>query len=138
MYLFEPYSIQETLAVNNYAFTDYFQGAVSYNDTYLGNAITTTAASGIRKAVMAFPVFSLDGNVTLAGLWAAGIDFGRINQELQAFSLDERNKRVVYVDNNGQKIFDLDPLLSSKFDCKNLTIEEISKTLTEYDSNLLA
>ncbi len=87
---------------------------------------------------MAFPVFSLDGNVTLAGLWAAGIDFGRINQELQAFSLDERNKRVVYVDNNGQKIFDLDPLLSSKFDCKNLTIEEISKTLTEYDSNLLA
>ena len=101
MYLFEPYSIQETLMVNNYAFTDYFQGSVSYNDTYLGNAIITTSASGIRKVVMAFPVFSLDGNVDLAGLWAAGIDFGRINQELQAFSLDERNKRVVYVDNNG-------------------------------------
>jgi hypothetical protein len=69
-------------------------------DTYLGNAITTTAASGIRKAVMAFPVFSIDGNVTLAGLWAAGIDFGGINQELQAFSLDDSNKRVVYVDNS--------------------------------------
>lgn len=101
MYLFEPYSIQETLTVNNYAFTDYFQRAVSYNDTYLENAIITTATSGIGKAVMAFPVFSLDGNVTLAGLWAAGIDFGRINQELQAYSLNKTNKRVVYVDNNG-------------------------------------
>lgn len=116
MYLIEPYSTQETLTANNYAFRDYFQGTVRYNDTYLGNAITTTAASGIREAVMAVPVFSLDDNATLAGVWAGGIDFGRINQELQAFKLDERNKRVVYVDSNGEKISDSDPLLSNKFE----------------------
>jgi hypothetical protein len=116
MYMIEPYSTQETLTANNYAFRDYFQGTVRYNDTYLGNAITTTAASGVREAVMTVPVFSLDDNATLAGVWAGGIDFGRINQELQAFKLDERNKRVVYVDSNGEKISDSDPLLSSKFE----------------------
>ena len=35
MYLLEPYSTQEALTVNNYALRDYFQGVVSYNDTYL-------------------------------------------------------------------------------------------------------
>jgi hypothetical protein len=59
MYLLEPYSTQETFTVNNYAFRDYFQGAVSYDGTYLGNAITTTAASGIREAVIAIQCFPL-------------------------------------------------------------------------------
>jgi hypothetical protein len=47
MYFLEPYSIQQTLAVNNYAFRDYFQGAIKTNDTYLGNVHTTAAASGV-------------------------------------------------------------------------------------------
>src|SRR5829696_10432949 len=34
MYFLEPYSIQQTLAVNNFAFRDYFQGAIRTNDTY--------------------------------------------------------------------------------------------------------
>ncbi|MDW0212492.1 MAG: hypothetical protein QOA12_11065, partial [Nitrososphaeraceae archaeon] len=36
MYFLEPYSIQQTLTLNNFAFRDYFQGAIKTNDTYLG------------------------------------------------------------------------------------------------------
>ena len=43
MYLLEPYSIQQTLTKDNYAFRDYFQGAIKTNDTYLGNVHTGAA-----------------------------------------------------------------------------------------------
>jgi hypothetical protein len=38
-YLFEPYSTQQNLTINNFAFRDYFQGAIKTNDVYLGNVI---------------------------------------------------------------------------------------------------
>ena len=105
MYFLEPYSTQQTLTKNNYAFRDYFQGAIKTNDTYLGNVIIATAASHPREAVIAVPVYSLSDNSTIAGVWAGGIDFAILNKELQ--SLDGgNNTRVVYVGHNGQKIAD--------------------------------
>lgn len=40
-YLFEPYSTQQNLTTNNFAFRDYFQGSIRTNDVYLGNVINT-------------------------------------------------------------------------------------------------
>ncbi|HKG40590.1 MAG TPA: hypothetical protein VKA98_00470, partial [Nitrososphaeraceae archaeon] len=37
MYLEEPYSNQQNLTRNNFAFRDYYRGAVSTGETYLGN-----------------------------------------------------------------------------------------------------
>jgi C4-dicarboxylate-specific signal transduction histidine kinase len=110
MYFLEPYSIQQTLAVNNYAFRDYFQGAIKANDTYLGNVHTTAAASGVRTAKIAVPVYSLKDNSTIVGVWAGSIDFGILNKELQSLNLTslDDNARVVYVDSNGQKVADSD------------------------------
>src|SRR5919109_3154144 len=110
MYFLQPYSIQQTLAVNNYAFRDYFQGANKINDTYLGNVHTTAAASGVRTAKIAVPVYSLKDNSTIAGVWAGSIDFGILNKELQSLNLTslDDNTRVVYVDSNGQKVADSD------------------------------
>ena len=110
MYFLEPYSIQQTLAVNNFAFRDYFQGAISTNDTYLGNVHTTAAASGARTAKIAVPTYSLKDNSTIAGVWAGSIDFNVLNKELQSLnitSLDD-STRIVYVDGKGQKIADSD------------------------------
>jgi hypothetical protein len=110
MYFLEPYSIQQTLAVNNFAFRDYFQGAIRTNDTYLGNVHNTAAASGVSTAKIAVPAYSLKDNSTIAGVWAGSIDFNVLNKELQSLnltSLDE-STRVVYVDSNGQKIADSD------------------------------
>ncbi|MGB8133283.1 MAG: cache domain-containing protein [Nitrososphaeraceae archaeon] len=110
MYFLEPYSIQQTLAVNNFAFRDYFQGAIRTNDTYLGNAHTTAAASGVSTAKIAVPVYSLKDNSTIAGVWAGSIDFNVLNKELQSLNLTslDDSTRVVYVDSNGQKIADSD------------------------------
>jgi hypothetical protein len=80
MYFLEPYSTQQTLTKNNYAFRDYFQGAIKTNGTYLGNVIIATAASHPREAVIAVPVYSLKDNSTIAGVWSGGIDFGILNR----------------------------------------------------------
>ena len=110
MYFLEPYSIQQTLAVNNFAFRDYFQGAFRTNDTYLGNVHTTAAASGVSTAKISVPVYSLKDNSTIAGVWAGSIDFNVLNKELQSLNLTSLgdSTRVVYVDSKGQKIADSD------------------------------
>jgi hypothetical protein len=110
MYLLEPYSIQQTLTLNNFAFRDYFQGAIKTNDTFLGNVHNTAAASGARTAKISVPVYSLKDNSTVAGVWASSIDFNVLSKELQSLNLTSLGDgtRVVYVDSKGQKIADSD------------------------------
>ncbi len=105
MYFLEPYSIQQILTVNNYAFRDYFQGAIKTNDTYLGNVIVAMAASGDREAVIAVPVYSLKDNSRIVWVWASSIDFNVLNKELQSLNLGN-NTRIAYVDSNGQRVAD--------------------------------
>ena len=107
MYFLEPYSTQQTLTKNNYAFRDYFQEAIKTNDTYLGNVIIATAASHLREAVIAVPVYSLKDNSTLAGVWAGSIDFDTLAKELQSLKLP-LGERVVYAGYHGQKVADSD------------------------------
>ena len=118
MYFLEPYSTQQTLTKNNYAFRDYFQGAIKTDDTYLGNVIIAAAASHPRESVIAVPVYSLRDNSIIAGVWVGSIDFGILNKELQSLNIisssdsgngsNNNNTRVVYVDSNGQKVADSD------------------------------
>lgn len=110
MYLLEPYSIQQTLTLNNFAFRDYFQGALKTNDTFLGNVHNTAAASGARTAKISVPVYSLKDNSTVAGVWASSIDFNVLSKELQSLNLTSLgdSTRVVYVDSKGLKIADSD------------------------------
>lgn len=110
MYFLEPYSIQQTLTLNNFAFRDYFQGSIKTNDTFLGNVHNTAAASGARTAKISVPVYSLKDNSTVVGVWASSIDFNVLNKELQSLNLTSLgdNTRVVYVDSKGQKIADSD------------------------------
>jgi hypothetical protein len=114
MYFLEPFSTQQALTANNYAFRDYFQGAIKTSDTYLGNVIIATAASHPREAVIAVPVYSLMDNSTIAGVWAGSIDFNALNKEFETLNVTSslyggnNNTRVVYVDSNGQKVTDSD------------------------------
>jgi hypothetical protein len=123
MYFLEPYSTQQSLTKNNYAFRDYFQGAIKTNGTYLGNVIIATAASHPREAVIAVPVYSLNDNSTIAGVWAGSIDFNTLDKELQSLNITSssdvsgngnNNTRIVYLDSNGQKIADSDINRSSE------------------------
>ena len=126
MYFLEPYPIQKTLSLNNYAFRDYFQGAIKTNDIYLGNVHNTAAASGVRTAKIAVPVYSLKDNSTIVGVWAGSIDFNILSKELQSLNLTSLgdNTRVIYVDSKGQKIADSD--------IKKSTIPESFSNLTGF------
>jgi Cache domain len=109
MYMEEPYYRQQNLTRDNFAFRDYYKGAVNTGNTYLGNVIIS-ASAGLLQTNIALPVYSLKDNSTLAGIWAGGINFNVLDKELQSLNLTslDDNARVVYVDNNGQKAVDSD------------------------------
>jgi C4-dicarboxylate-specific signal transduction histidine kinase len=104
MYLEEPYSRQENLTRSNFAFRDYFRGALDSRDTYLGDIIIS-ASSGRPQANIAVPIYSED-NETLVGVWAAGLNITLLGNSLQSLNLTNNDQRVVYLDQQGQKIAD--------------------------------
>ncbi|HYY66793.1 MAG TPA: cache domain-containing protein [Nitrososphaeraceae archaeon] len=104
MYLEEPYSRQENLTRGNFAFRDYFRGALDSHDTYLGDIIIS-ASSGRPQANIAVPIYSGD-NKTLVGVWAAGLNITVLDNSLQSLNLTSHDQRVVYLDQQGQKIAD--------------------------------
>jgi co-chaperonin GroES (HSP10) len=107
-YLFEPYSTQQNLTTNNFAFRDYFQGAIKTNDVYLGNVIITKTASGFRGGGIAIPIYSSSkDNSNISGVWVGGIDFKVFDKDLQSLNLPS-GERVVYTGYKGQKIADSD------------------------------
>ncbi len=103
MYLIEPYSRQQNLTTNNFAFRDYYRGAVDTHNTYLGNVIIS-ASSGRPQTNMAVPIFS-ENDGTLLGVWGGGLNLTNFSKSLQSLNLTN-NERVVYVDQQGQKIAD--------------------------------
>ena len=112
IYFDEPYSRQQISTTTNLGFRDYFKGVIRTNDTYLGD-LSASASSGQRQSVIAVPVYSLEDNSTLVGVWAGGLDIEVLNKELQSLNLTANNKRVVYTDDNGQKLADSDMIKST-------------------------
>ena len=112
MYLEEPYSRQQNLTRNNFAFRDYYKGAISTGETYLGNVIIS-ASSGLAQTYITVPVYSAGNNrdndnpTYLSGVWAGGLNLTVFSESLQSLNLTNQ-QRIVYVDQNGQKIADSD------------------------------
>ena len=63
MYIEEPYSRQQNLTGNNFAYRDYYKGAVSTGDTYLDNVVIS-ASSGLPQSNIAVPLYSSASNNT--------------------------------------------------------------------------
>ena len=107
MYLEEPYSLQENLTRNNFAFRDYYKGAVETGNTYLGNVIIS-AATGSPQAYIATPVYSENSNdgTHLVGLWTVGLNLTNLSKSLQSLNLTSNGEHIVYVDGQGQKVAD--------------------------------
>jgi len=103
-YFMEPYALQSNQTKNNLAYRDYFKGAIATNDTYLGDIITSTS-SGVKRAIIAVPVFSERGEGVLTGVLVGSINLDILNKELQSFNLSP-DQRIVYVDSNDTKIAD--------------------------------
>ena len=86
MYMEEPYSRQQNLTGNNFAFRDYYKGAISTGDTYLGNVIIS-AASGLPQSYIAVPLYSSASvnNETLLGIWSGGLNLPVFSETLLSF-----------------------------------------------------
>ena len=117
MYFEEPFSVQENLTRDNLAFRDYYKGAVSTGDTFLGNVIIS-ASSGLPQVNIAIPLYSsangsskTNNTENLIGLLIGDQDIPTLNQFLQSLPLSE-NETAIYVDNNGQIIASSSSLLS--------------------------
>jgi hypothetical protein len=95
--------------VTNLGFRDYFKGVTDTNEIYIGNP-SHSVSSGQLQSVIAVPVLSLEDNSTMVGIWAGGLDFETLNDELQSINLTSSDgyTRVVYIGQNGQKIADSD------------------------------
>ena len=114
MYMEEPYSRQQNLTGNNFAFRDYYKGAISTGDTYLGDVVIS-AASGLPQSYIAVPLYSSasdnngnrsnSNNMTLLGIWSGGLNLPVFSETLQSLNLTN-GERIVYVDQNGQKVAD--------------------------------
>ena len=114
-YLEEPYSRQINLTTNNIAPNEFFKGALDTHDTYLSGVFISNS-SGLKEASIAVPVYSIknNNNETLVGTWAGALNLTLFNKSLQSLNLTDNNKRVVYVDQHGQKIADSNKQLSDK------------------------
>ena len=112
MYVEEPYSRQQNLTGNNFAFRDYYKGAISTGDTYLGNVVIS-ASSGLPQSNIAVPLYSSasdnngnnSNNMTLLGIWSGGLNLTKFSEALQSLNLTD-GERIVYVDQNGKKVAD--------------------------------
>jgi hypothetical protein len=110
MYFQEPYSRQENLTRDNFALRDYYKGAVSTGNTYLGNVIIS-ASSGLPAVLMSIPLYSANDSSSseakhtenLIGLLGANQGISTFNKFLQSLPIS-KNETAIYVDNNGQII----------------------------------
>jgi Cache domain len=104
VYFVEPYSRQENLTGNNFAFRGYYKGALAIHDTYLDDVVIS-ASSGRPQTNIAVPIYS-ENNGTLVGVWGGGLNVTSLSKSLQSLNLTSADERVVYVDGQGQKIAD--------------------------------
>jgi hypothetical protein len=111
MYMEEPYDRQLNLSKNNFAFRDYYKGALETKAAFLGDEIISVA-TGERVAVISVPIY-LEKDQSLVGIWNGVLNIGIFNKMLQSLNLSD-GTRTIYVDGNGQKIADSNTLLSDK------------------------
>lgn len=111
MYMEEPYDRQLRLSRDNFAFRDYYQGAINTKQTFLGDVIVSSS-TGEKVALISVPIY-LNKDPSLLGIWSGTLNLSKFNNILQSLSLPN-DLRVVYVDGNGQKIADSNSLLSNK------------------------
>ena len=131
VYLIEPYEQQQNLTGNNFAFRDYYKGAVGTRNTYLSDVIIS-AALGRPQANIAVPMYSNNG--TLVGLWAGGLNLTTFSESLQSLNLRNNNdgERIVIVDRQGQKIADS----SNQSLLSNVTFSESFASLQSFKNSI--
>jgi hypothetical protein len=111
MYMEEPYDRQLGQSRDNFAFRDYYQGAVNTRQAFLGDVIVSSS-TGDKVVLISVPIYMKEDS-SLVGIWSGVLNLDKLNNMLSALSLPP-DIRVVFVDGNGQKVADSNSLISNK------------------------
>lgn len=105
VYAEEPFSLQENLTDSNFAFRDYFKGAIDSKNMFMGDLIMS-AATGLPITVIALPIYSDNKNENkLTGVLLGILDFVYMNQFLQSINFSN-SERLLFLDHSGNTIYD--------------------------------
>jgi hypothetical protein len=102
MYVEEPFNRQMNLTRTNFAFRDYFQGALTNNGAaYLGE-VYISASSGPSTSATAVPVLSQDGK--LEGVWIGLLHLQNLDGFAKEMFEGDDGRRFVYADQHGHEV----------------------------------
>lgn len=105
VYAEEPFSLQENLTDTNFAFRDYFKGAIDSKNMFMGDLIIS-AATGLPITVIAVPIYSDNKNENnLTGILLGILDFVYMNKFLQSINFSN-SERMMFLDHFGNTIYD--------------------------------
>ncbi len=125
MYMQEPYSAQVNNKVLNFAFRDWYKGAIANHATYVSEAYISQATD--RKAVaISEPFYSSNGS--LIGLWVGLINLDSLEHELSSLDLSH-DRRIVIVDHNGNSVVDTSQPQDSKKLVTYANLESVKNAL---------
>lgn len=85
-YVIEPYDQQLQVASSNFAFRDFYKGAVETHKPYLSGAFKSQA-TGHDIAVIAVPIYSSNG--TLTGIWGGAMNLAQIQSDLNVVDVGD-------------------------------------------------
>ncbi len=125
IYLLEPYSAQKSLKVQNFAFRDWYKGAVASHQIYVSEAYFSQATNN-KTIAIAEPIYSNNG--TLKGLWAGLIDLNSLEKDISNLDLSH-NRRIIITDHNAHAIIDTDLIQNNKNFATYSSLETVRSAL---------
>ena len=105
MYFLEPFEDQLDLIWLNYAFRDWYTGAIMSENTYLSE-VYVSAATGHNVLAISVPMYDVESTEKkLNGVWVGTIDLSIIDSSFHEIGLDD-NQYVLVIDDNNNIVVD--------------------------------
>ncbi|MDE1770559.1 MAG: sensor histidine kinase [Thaumarchaeota archaeon] len=97
LYITEPFAIQVNNSALNFAFRDWYKGAIQNHDTYVSE-VYVSATTKHNVVAISSPVYH-DTNSSLAGIWVGVLDINSVKQKLAEENFG-KNEHIVIIDHH--------------------------------------
>ncbi len=104
IYFLEPFDSQTNLTQLNFAFRDWYHGAIDIGSTYVSE-VYVSANEKHNVIGIAVPIYADRTNQTLSGIFVGALNLGTLQKSLAMISLGQ-NEYLLIVDHNGNVVAD--------------------------------
>lgn len=104
IYFLEPFDSQTHLTQLNFAFRDWYRGAIDTGSTYVSE-VYVSANEKHNVIGIAVPIYDDHTNQTLSGIFVGALNLGSLQKSLAMISLGQ-NEYLLIVDHNGNVVAD--------------------------------